>query len=142
MSSNYSFKLNNKTGMYFIVQNGKKIAPGNVARIMNSKFTNMFKSLNWNPHSVIMYRRPKNVSEEDFNKWLDDFSDELQARMGIHHGINISVDRFSDIKVLSEEDLEAMGLIRADKVLDMMKKAVDETLEAQAKLEAALDEEE
>ncbi len=138
MSSNYSFKLNNETGMYFIVQNGKNIAPGNVARIMNSKFTNMFESLNWTPHSVIMYKRPKDIPEEDFNKWLDDFSDELQARMGIHHGINISVDRFSDIKVLSEQDLEAMGLIRADKVLDMMKKAVDETLAAQA----ALDEEE
>ena len=140
--TNYTFKKWPKKHGYVIVRGGKPVAPGNVARIMNSKFTNMFKSLNWNPHSVIMYRRPKNVSEEDFNKWLDDFSDELQARMGIHHGINISVDRFSDIKVLSEEDLEAMGLIRADKVLDMMKKAVDETLEAQAKLEAALDEEE
>ncbi len=137
MSSNYSFKLDHETGMYFIIQNGKNVAPGNVARIMNSKFTNMFQSLNWTPHSVIMYRRPKDVPEEDFNKWLDDFSDELQARMGIHHGINISVDRFSDIKVLTEVELEGMGLIRQDKVLEMMTKAVKETLEAQALLDEA-----
>lgn len=130
MSRNYTFKWWAKEHGYVIIQNGKPVAPGNVARIMNSKFTNMFKSLNWTPHSVIMYRRPKGVSEEEFTQWLNDFSDELQARMGIHHGINLAVDKFSDIKVLDEQDLEAMGLIRADKVLDMLKKVADETQEA------------
>lgn len=133
--TNYTFRANKETGEYMILRGNKIVAPGNVARIMNAKFTNMFKALDWTPKSVVLYRRPKNISEEEFTQWLDDFSDELQARMGIHHGVNLGVDRFSDIKVLDEQDLEAMGLIRQDKVFDMLKKAVDETLEAQATLD-------
>jgi hypothetical protein len=71
--TNYTFRANKETGEYLILRGNKIVAPGNVARIMNSKFTNMFKSLNWNPHSVIMYKRPKNIPEDEFNQWLDAF---------------------------------------------------------------------
>ena len=138
----YSFKKWPKDGGYVITRRGNTVAPGNVARIMNAKYKNIFRALNFNPKSVVMYKRPKHVPEEEFTKWLDDWSDELQARLGINHGVNLAVDQFSDIRVLDEQDLEAMGLIRQDKVLDMMTKAVKETLEAQANLKESTDEEE
>ena len=67
------------------------------------------------PNSIIVYRRTRGMSDDDFSQFLNDAANDILARFGLRT-IVVGVDKWSELRVINEEEMERLGWVRKDRV--------------------------
>jgi hypothetical protein len=83
---------------------------------------------------LLVYRRPKGVSEDDFGVFLRRAAQDILTRLNISTVV-VGVNNWNEIKLLDEVELEQIGFIHKDRVfltkdqVDLTKYTEEEILE-------------
>jgi hypothetical protein len=109
---------------YRILQKGKTVAPSRVCQVLNTKWSRSVRQLNPRPNSILLVARPKTQAEGEFASALKELADEILARLHITC-LLIGVEKKSDFHHISEDDMNAAGWVRAEKVLAYMDDAFE-----------------
>ena len=67
------------------------------------------------PNSIIGYKKPRDMSEEDFSTFIDRAANDVLARFGIST-IVVGVEDWNELRILDEETMERHGWVRTDRV--------------------------
>jgi hypothetical protein len=109
---------------YLILQKGKTVAPARVCQVLNTKWSRTARQLRPQQNSIILVVRPKTQPEEEFASALQELADEILARLAITC-LLIGVEKLADFHHISEDDMNAAGWVRAEKVLAYMDDAFE-----------------
>lgn len=64
---------------------------------------------------LIVYKKPRDMSKDDFSKFLDEAAQDILARFGIST-IVIGVSHWNEIRLLTKKQREELGLVKKDEV--------------------------
>ncbi|MGW8177674.1 MAG: hypothetical protein ACWGQW_02600 [bacterium] len=81
------------------------------------------RELPLNERSLIVYKKPRSMDEEAFTNFLNAAARDILARFGISRAI-IGVSEWSELRLLSDEQLDDLELCRKKDVF-LMKKDFD-----------------
>lgn len=80
-------------------------------------------TLSFNEKKLIVYRRPKGLTEQDFSVFLRRAAQDILSRFQISTVV-IGVEKWSDIKILDPAEIRDIGFVHIDDVF-LLKKDVD-----------------
>lgn len=86
-------------------------------RVMNVPRRDGVKSrqIHFTGADLIVYKKPRDMSKDDFSKFLDEAAQDILARFGIST-IVIGVSHWNEIRLLTKKQREELGLVKKDEV--------------------------
>lgn len=72
---------------------------------------------------IVVYRRPRGMSETKFSDFINQAANDILARFGISTVV-VGLDNWADMRILDEAEMEKMGYIRKERIF-LLKEDVD-----------------
>ncbi len=85
---------------------------------------------------IVAYLKPKSMSEENFGKFVDQAAHDILARFGANT-IVVGLEKWSDLRILDEAELERIGYVHTSKVF-LLKKDVDTSMYTPEEIESIM----
>ena len=73
------------------------------------------RTIRFTEHDLIVYKKPRNMTEDKFSKFLDAAAQDILARFGIDM-IVVGVSTWDEIRLFTPEQLKELGLVKRDEV--------------------------
>jgi len=81
------------------------------------------RTLSLPDRALVAYRKPKNMPEEEFSRFINTAAHQILARFNVRT-IVVGVENWGDLKVLDEEAMASVGYIHKDRIF-LLKEDVD-----------------